>query len=236
MTSTRRKRHVSQEVSRAIMTHHFWNQQRGGDIINAQYDYRPNYNGNVVVFRDGRSKGKHECFLLLIDPDKTAVLQSLKQAADCALNPGASGKDMVLAAVKLAKENGAINLSLTDNSTKHISDSKSFRLANMYFLTTGQTWYESILPDLYPTDINTDIESWRHIVKTNTWSTLSRRLGNVSLPVDISDIDIGQAGSAMLVLARIKHTGTAFFADYENKLLVASKISSLYGINWRIDL
>lgn len=143
---------------------------------------------------------------------------------------------MVLAALNLAKQNGAVSFGLADDSKVWFdNDTRYFVLSNMYFLTSGETWYKSILPELTPTDPvkAAKINEWRIRALTNTWADVSQRLPqNIVIPVDISDIDIGRQGSAMEVLRRIKDAKTTFFADYDDELLIASNIGSLRGISW----
>ncbi len=212
----------------------------GGGVITGngiRYDYRTDRNSDgVLVFRGGRQKGRPECFLLLLNRDRTATLQTLKQAGDCALDPNGTGKTMLRAVLKLARERGATLIGLMDDSKKTLPNGKSFRLSNMYFLTTGQTWYETVIPGLRPQEKVDLIAHWRQRVLTNTWVEVAYRMGSVPIPVDISDIDGTQPGSAMIVLRRIKEAGTDFFADYDDAVLIASGVGNMYGIAWEAPL
>ena len=214
--------------------------QTGGGIVSGnsvRYDYRTGRNAlGVSVFYGGRTKGKKECFLLLLNPDKTADIQWLENAADCALDPNGSGKSMVRAVLNLARQRGARSIALMDTSKKTLANNKGFRLSNMYFLTTGQTWYESLIPGLYPQEKEDKVALWRQKVQTNTWEDVHRQLGDISIPVDISDIDASQPGSAMIVLRRIKEAGGDFFAEHEDDLLLASGIGNLHGLSWEAPL
>lgn len=236
---SRKTRKFSLEVKRMLLQHEFWRgQQTGGAIIEGdgvRYDYRTNINREhgTVVFRGGRKAGRKECFMLLIESDKTAVLQSLSQAADCALDPNGTGRSMVNAALNLARQRGATKIGLSDISTKRISKEKLFRLSNMYFLTTGRTWYESIIPGLRSTEKAALVERWRQTALTNTWADVGGRLG---ISVDTAGIDAHAPGSAMAVLQRIKEAGGDFFAEHEDDLLLASGIGNLHGLSWEAPL
>lgn len=236
--TTRRRKGYSREVIGYLLKHEFL--QTGGDIITGngiRYDYRTGHNWNgTIVFRGGRKQGKRECFLLLLNTDNTAILQALKQAADCALDPNGSGKSMVHAALNLARQRGAASIRLMDDSTKTLPSGHVFRLSNMYFLTIGKTWYESLIPELQPQEKQALVALWRHRALTNTWTDVARRLGPITIPVDISDIDTHQPGSAMRVLRRIKEAGTTFFAEFEDDLLMASGVGNLYGLAWSAPL
>lgn len=241
--TTCRKGHTRKGYSYEVMGHILKHEmlQVGGSIIKGDdhsYDYRTeqNYNGSII-FRGGRKQGKPECFLLLLNRDKTATLQSLKQAADCSLDPNSTGKSMVNAVVALARQRGAVSINLMDDSKKRLANGKMFRLSNMYFLTMGQTWYESIIPGLHPQEKEALIAQWRQRVMTNTWANVAQRLGRTVIPpVDISDIDVTQPGSAMAVLRRIKEYGSDYFADNEDDLLMASSVGNMYGMAWSAPL
>jgi hypothetical protein len=228
MPQTRRRSKYSAEVMRYIYANEW--KQNGGAVVEVngvRYDYRTNQMNRNIVIRGGRKAGRPDCFLMMIFPDKTAILQSLKQAEDCSIEPGGTGKTMVKSVLRIAKENGVKELTLSDDSKKRFPDGRMFWLSNMYFLTTGQTWYESLIPGLRPTEKVAKIEEWRARVKTNTWESL-----HIPSPVDISDIDVSAPGSAMMVLRRIKEIKGTYFADNEDDILNASKIGNLHGIEW----
>ena len=236
------RRYTRKGYSREVLGHILKHEslQRGGEIItgnNIKYDYRTerNYNG-VMIIRGGRKKGNPECFLLLLNRDNTATLQSLTQAADCSLDSRGTGRSMVNAVLSLARQRGAVSISLMDDSKKKLTNGKVFRLSNMYFLTMGKTWYESIIPGLQPQEKETLIKQWRHRAMTNSWADVYQRLGSVTFPVDITNIDVTQPGSAMAVLRLIKETGGDFFADYEDELLMASGVGNMYGLAWSAPL
>ncbi len=211
------------------------------DVPGARYDYRAERNAvtRTVVIRGGRSGRQTECFLVFLEPDGTAELHGLKPASDCALTEGATGRQMVAAALQIARKAKAKSLSLTDLSVKETASGKKFRLPDMYFLTTGQTWYESLIPGLVPIENAAMIAEWRDRVRTNTWDDVAeglRRRG-VTLPADLTEgIDTGRTGSATAVLRRIKDAGTDVFADYGEKLLLASGIGPLYRTDWIVTL
>jgi hypothetical protein len=147
---------------------------------------------------------------------------------------------MVEAAMKIARERGALTFTLDDISVKRLPSGEAFRLANMYFLTTGATWYESIVPGLRPMDAAAanKIAVWRERVRTNRWNDVARELTrwDVSAPeVDMS-VDPGAIGSAMVVLRAIKEAQTDFFAKHEEAVLAASFIGNLYGLTWIAEL
>jgi hypothetical protein len=246
MPATRRRLHQSTAVRRAILSHDFWARQAGGAVVEvngAQYDYRAERNAGTrtIVIRGGRRAGRPECFLLFLEPDKSAELHGLEQAADCALSGDGSGRKMVAAAVKIARARGATRFVLTDLARKKTDSGKKFPLSNMYFLTTGQAWYESILPGLVPTSKIDKIPVWRERVRTNTWTAVLQGLRAQGVVVDDAasrgaDVDVDAPGSAMTVLRRMKEAGTDFFADYDDEILIASGVGALHGVDWEMPL
>lgn len=226
----------------AIFAHDLRRREDGGivSVPGADYDYRSSKNGERIVIHGGRKKGATECFLLFIDPDKRATLQSLKQSADCALDVGATGRHMVEAALKLVREHGSTRLELDDGSYKRFPSGKSFHLSNVYFITMGKTWYETLIPGLRPITDGEKIETWRRRVLTNRWIDVSADLKRKGVPMPPSEftsgIDPTQPGSAMIVLRRLKDAHTDYFADYEEHIIAASNIGSLHGKPWEAPI
>ena len=239
----RTTRKLTREVRQATLANTFWKSQNGGGIISVngvRYDNRVSRNGNTIVIHGGRTKGRAGCFLLLFEPDSTVTLQGMKQAPDCALDPGGSGRHMINAALKIAMQRHATQLTLSDISQKHLPSGKSFKLADMYFMTTGKTWYETMIPGLQPETKQDKIPIWREKVHTASWDTiesaLREQVPDISIPVHVHDIDTSVPGTAMLVLSRIKDAQTEFFALYEDELINAFKIGSLFAITWAVSL
>ncbi len=211
----------------------------------------PNYERNIgddrvrFYFSPGRTTSDM-CFVLSIDPTGKAELKSLEQSDDCAVKPEeigehvgiGTGKKLLLAAYNLAVKKGATSFTFSDNSKKEVNSGVEFTLSDMYFLTKGVTWYESIIPGLRPTDKYYHvIEEYRKIVKTNTWADVASRLpSDVKITTDISMYDINAPGSAMMVLNEIKNHQPEFFPLYTNTLVSASNIKTLEASVWTADI
>ena len=220
-----------------------WPKQTGGGVVSQngfRYDYREYPLENAIVIRGGRTKGKQECFFLLIEPDNTAILQGIKAGEDCSLDGGANTKNMLKATFRLAKEKGATEIQLADDAKKYVDKDKDqyFFLSDMYFLTTGYSWYESAGVGVHPTAVfHKAVEDWRNRVRTNTWVSVVVNLPQpVHVPVDISDIDVTASGSAMIIFKRIKEANTTFFADYMAYLPNANGIGPMRSISWVAEL
>jgi len=234
---------LSQSVYRAIMMIHSNSGyagkyiQIGGGVVQVngyRFGYR-DIEGGITIF-GGRHLSKRPCFILTIDKE-TAILQSIESGNDCSLDEGATTKHTVLAAAQLAKERGAQILIFTDNSTKHLANGKYFRLSNMYFLTTGKTWYESIFPCRLGPQDEQKYRIWKRRVFMNKWNDVYTCLKKEYPDLDIDgSVDGSAEGSAMTFLQALKTERTDFFADYEAELLMCSGVGSLHGLVWTYDL
>ena len=246
--ATRRRKKTDHAIERCILSYQArnglelrLNQTGGGQISVAgfRFPYIEYDEGTHIAIRGRLTKTSKPCFVLFLERDKTAVLDNVENSP-CSLDDDAETKHAALAAFAIAKERGVSRIYLTDNSTKQISPDNKFFLFDMYFLTTGQTWYESFLPIRIDESESVPIEKWREIVRTNTWvsvfANLKRKHPAITVPVDISDIDTTVAGSAMKVLIRIKEAKTDFFVRYKVDLPGASDIATLRGTLWVADL
>jgi len=185
----------------------------------------------------GRQPDRQPCFTLSISPDHTAVLTTLERGTDCFIHAPESSKGLVLSAYHLAAYNGATTMTLSDRSSLRCPYRIS--LPDLSFLTTGKTWYESILPTLrlVPTENKDRFEAMRSKVQTNTWDSVSNRCNNLPL-LDTSDIDTSSPGSAMAVLNRAKKSGRycQYFSENMTNLLACSGIESVYDMSWVCDI
>jgi hypothetical protein len=206
--------------------------QRGGAIIYVKthpIHIREVKDGETLYIHGGP---KRPCFeLQLIRNEKHSILQGVQGRQDCFTDLHTDSRDILRAAIKVAKDHGILTMEFTDNST--IRCPERLTLSDLSFLTTGQTWYESVIPNLSVTDMPI-IEVFRKRVLTNTW----RSVGNGLLQFDTTGIDIDLPGSAMAVLARAKKSRTNCGALSANMdmLLLQSGILSLYGRHWACRL
>ena len=216
--------------------------QNGGGVIrvgNRNYNYDESEDGKGINIRSARPQTAGQ-FILSIDGD-TAVLQNVSKA----LTPSQTenSKDLVRAAVQIAKERGVSWIELTDNSTicKDGNDGSSVSLADYSFLTRGLTWYQTILPfePCDPAKLEENLEilnsiSWNDII---TDPTRSRRKTLIQLkkdlPVDITKIDTNAPGSIMTVLSRIPYeVRCGFYQQYLENIQIFAELRSLKGMKW----
>ena len=168
------------------------------------------------------------CFTVELFPNQRhAILQGIQRGTTCFADNHPESRDLVRAAAAVARQRGMLTMELTDNSK--LLCPQRVTLSDLSFLTTGQTWYESILPNLTATDAPM-LEIHRVRVRSNTW-----RIVGEGLPMFNSrGIDVDAPGSAMTVLARAKENRQqcADLAVHMGQLLFQSGIYSLYGHHW----
>ena len=203
------------------------------------YNNSPNINGNVdTIFIDGgRDAGRRPCFHMGIK-DNIASLDSIERGSDCFVDRHNNTRDLVELAFQIAKDKGCNKFQLTDNS--YIScKSGSFHLSDVYFLTKGMTWYESILPIKIAGLDDSIMTEYRNRVKTMKWKTVSDYLISKGVSLDFIDatgININAVGSSMAILDRIKtmknNTSCNFFKENTDSIIFISNIRSFHGTLW----
>ena len=210
-------------------------------IYNGHKIYYDTYkDGDTIVYYGGREVRDRPCFSLHII-GKLAILESIERGADCFIDKHESSKDVVLSAFQIAKNKGCKTFELVDNSYKVCYDTR-FNLSDVYFLTHGQTWYESILPIKIKSKDESTLSEYRQKALTTKWQTISNYLLALkeNIDVDLIGIDILAPGSAMKVLKRIKsmknEISCKFFAKNVENILKASDIKSFHDTVWTVLL
>jgi len=115
----------------------------GGRIMVNRHviNYRERKNpdeSNDIVFLAGRDKKKRPCFSLKITKDGDAILESIERRNNCFVDDHDNSKDLVIAAIQLAKNRKASTFQFQDNSFIQCPDKVT--LSDLSFLTTGKTW------------------------------------------------------------------------------------------------
>ena len=229
---------LNRDIRYYLLIHPFYGQSGGGGILTfnsyrIKYRKAVNNSTKTLFIYAGRSAGQRPCLVLSINGVE-AILQSLERGNDCFVNISSNSKNLVLAAIKLAKKFGATKLMLTDNSFIQCPD--KVHLADLSFLSTGRTWYESIAPF----KSQYDIEKYRSSVQQNKWAdilTMAKKRG-FELDINTGTINTEETGSAMKVIAYLKENKTSclFFSKMMGELLLWSGIPSLYGTSWTLEI
>jgi hypothetical protein len=227
------------DLSRYWILHHYMApfalSQRGGGGRHILYmndhpiEFRTTVTGNTIFILAGNRPETSPCFALELNrSDGTATLQDVVRRPACFMDNHSDSRDIVRAAYILAQKRGTRILEFTDHS--RIYCPAEVQLANLSFLTTGQTWYESILPITCRSPMCETIELFRQRVRTNTW----RQVGDGLIDIELTGVDIDAPGSAMAVLAAMKTDKKycGFFQRYMGQLLRRSQIDSLQGTHW----
>jgi hypothetical protein len=196
--------------------------------------YRNKFNDNHTIFING---GRRPCFVLSVE-GTVGTLQSLERGSDCFVDRHDNSKDLVMSAFQIAKSKGCTNFELTDNSFKSCLPYR-FNLSNVYFLTKGVTWYESILPLKIKSWSEEKLNKYRQNVKNTKWTTIAKYLLEAGANLDFvstEGVELNKHGSAMIILNRIKEMkndiSCQFFAKYTGEILIASKIETFHGTTW----
>jgi hypothetical protein len=213
-----------------------WKQHGGGrvEVDGHPINYRESVDGSSIIITAGDQHKYSQCFALSIYPDtKIAVLQTVSRRNDCFVDGHNNSRDLVRAAYMIAKERGMRAFEFTDLS--YIVCPGTVNLSDLSFLTTGQTWYESILPGLTCIDQLHNktcylLDEYRQRVRTNTW----RQVGHSLIDLDMHGVDIDAPGSAMLVLAALKREKQFcwFFDQNMDQLILNSGYVSMHGRQW----
>jgi hypothetical protein len=211
---------------------------------NIEYDLRVNSSGDegnntidLMAISTSKANNKQPCFIMKITPGGPSSLTSISRGISCFLDKKDDSTGIVLAALEIAKLKGAKTFEFTDNSSKLV-DGRKIRLSELSFLTTGQTWYERILPSLRLVD-NSErevLEIDRNRVKKNKWIDVYNNLlndFNIDINFGKSGIDITKEGSAMKILNR---ACTEFFDIEMVKLMRSSNLMLLHGTHWIMDI
>jgi hypothetical protein len=210
--------------------------QRGGAtmrIDGRNIEFKVTHTGRTVFVISAGSTPGHQCFALELDlSTHIATLQHVKRHSDCFTSDKTINMRLVvLAAYKYAKQKGMRRIQLIDISYITCPTGEIVHLADLSFLTTGRTWYESIIPGLICTSPR-DLEADRRRAEQTTWAEIG---GDLLRPIGI---DPTAPGSARRVLQAIKadHDRCSFFAHHITKLMGRSGIESLYDLPWAADI
>jgi hypothetical protein len=166
-----------------------WKQHGGGRVfVNGHpFNYRESVDGSSLTILGGNKTGYTPCFALsLNNHTSVAWLQTIEKQQShqlCFADGHSDSRDIVRAAYLIAQERGMRTFGFTDLS--YIICPAKVYLSNLSFLTTGKTWYESILPGLECKDCDS-IDEFRQRVATNTW----RQVGHSLIDLDVQGVDI----------------------------------------------
>ncbi len=212
-------------------------------IHGKRYKYRETKSGNFLYLY--RGENKRNCFEIILDIDeegnKYAHLDSFYNFDNCCNTMDSSGRDLFLAVVELLRERGNLKyMKFSDNSGKELETGEWIPLADTYFVSMGNTWYGSILPLIPLKPITTEIfQGYVNVVRKNRWDNvyecLKQHRPDISIPINISDIDTTMEGSAMIVFRRIKDAKSVFFAEYGYLLATCCGFPTMSGKMWKYN-
>jgi hypothetical protein len=212
-------------------------------------EYYEDIENNIKVIKGG-GIGKKTCFVMQQFMHKDQMFMNLhevKRGKHCFADGNGKSKDIVLAAIEIAKREGAHWIELMDDSKickVELNNDYAVNLSDYCFLTRGKTWYETIAP--FIPDKSEKIEKYRTLVLSKSWKDIIDHLqqdykhecNKILQEIHIdTTIDINAPGSGMKVLHSIpKSSRCVFFDKYIDYFLIGNGIQSLYGHRWYLPL
>ena len=240
---------LERDYIRSILIKEDFTKQLGGGNETIEVgDKKLKYKIKNHIFEDGtiellvtslsKADNSLPCFRLSIIPGGEAVLNSLEKGRECFIDEHENSRDLVFAAYLISKKKGAKILKLTDNSAIYCPE--KVYLSNLSFLTTGKTWYESILNIKPSEDINGELAKMRKRALENRWSDIENDLlrKGLILPFSKKGIDIDSIGSSMKVLSRAKKSKKfcSLFSENMSEILLSSNIINFKGKEWYLHI
>lgn len=224
--------------------------------------YREHIDGDILIVYGGvDALHSTPCFDVHLDyVTKHAYLQTVNKRSNgerlssdsrtvvttesCFDDDHQNSRDIVRGVYKLVQQYGMEKLEFRDESVIYCPEerltpgsrtavSAEVLLADLSFLTTGRTWYESIIPNLVCMNCP-NLERYRNTVYTNTWRTVGANIKGLQT----NGVDIDAPGSAMAVLNLMKKSEKycAFFSENMELLREWSGIQTLQGKSWYCDI
>ena len=210
------------------------------------------YGDDFIVFVDGSEaalgplgKDRYPSLTMCLDDEGFAVFRWLERSNVTIIDCVDNLKELLLGAVKVAKDLGYTKFRLVDDSCVGSSGySCKYSLADIHFICYGQTLYESILGDVIQYRSEERMNLYRYRALNVTWSVVSKHLiksyGDVDVHVDLTGIDVEAPGSCRSVLLRIiamdNEAMAAFLTNYLASIMFAADLPHFHNITWRLNL
>lgn len=203
--------------------------------------YDDEKNPAVTVIIDGANDAdRRPCFSLSIN-DKLAILEPIKRRKSKWVDRFDTSKYTIKAAFQLAKEKGCTEFEIIDSFYTSRYNTK-YNLSDIYFLTHGRTWLESILPVIIKSSDESIVSIIRQRALSGTWQTILTYLleSGIIVDFDLAGIDFTAPGSAMEALKRIKDLNNdlsfKFFAKNGCHIIHANTVHSLNYTRWIVQI
>jgi hypothetical protein len=229
----------------------------GKEIVRANYLFKYNEDNDMII-----ALSKHKglpCFRVTFESYTKSIEINISYYSDCAHNqelPSGKGTQIMLGVVfELIAKNPNFpkyrRISITDNSSivqyTENKDEYYVKLADMYFICTGCTWYSSLAPMFLQNkkDERTFLEDRSHIIGPTalSWQDFLKKLPNnistyLKKLIHIESQSALIPGSASVVLRRMKELKkySIIFYKFHDEFLRAFNIGSLFEKEWSIAL
>jgi hypothetical protein len=198
------------------------------------------YGDELTIFYSSRSDAERCHSMVFKIREGKATLLPLRRFfdKDGIIDLIEQSKDVTLAAFNYAKQRNGCDFILEDYF-KAQTNGHTYNINDVYFICTGQTWFDSFLSIKFYNSNEGWFDDCRENVMKNKWSVISPKLIAARVNLDIVNtegIDTKEDGSAMKVFDRIRkmdfHIACEFFSKYLRTILISSKIMSVSHIDW----
>ena len=205
------------------------------------------YGDDFIVFVDGSegalAEDRYPSLTMCVDDEGFAVFRWLERSNVTIIDCVDNLKELVLGAVKVAKDLGYTKFALVDDSCVGSSIySHNYSLSALYFICYGKTLYESFLGTSVEYFSEERMNVYRDIARNLTWSVASKHLNTLYEPfdVDLTGIDVEAPGSCRSVLLRIVGMGNEtmkiFFSKRLGSVMFAANLPRFHNCYCKLHL
>jgi hypothetical protein len=220
------------------------------DGLKIYYNVTKNmYGDDFIVFVDGSdaalAEDRYPSLTMSVDDEGFAVFRWLERSNVTIIDCVDNLRELVLGAVKVAKDLGYTKFALVDDSCMGSSVySYKYSLADMHFVCYGRTFYESILDVTVQYWSDENMRKYRDAVSNATWSDVYKQLNlserDFDFKFDIANVDINAPGSCMIVLARVaalnNEASSKFFTSSLTDIQFATGRQRFHCSEWTLNI
>jgi len=218
------------------------------DGLKIYYNVTKNiYGDDFMVFVDGSdaalAEDRYPTLTMSVDDEGFAVFRWLERSNVTIIDCVDNLRELVLGAVKVAKDLGYTKFRLVDDSCVGSSIySYEYSLSALHFICYGKSLYESILDVTYDYWDEEDMNKRRIRAQTVTWSEVYKHLVEMGadFDFDLTGIDVETPGSCREVLLQIAGLDNEvprwFFGKYLSSVMFAANLPRFHNSIWTINI
>ena len=208
------------------------------------------YGDEFIVFVDGSEaalgplgKDRYPSLTMSVDDEGFAVFRWLERSNITIIDCVDNLRELVLGAVKVAKDLGYTKFRLVDDSCVGSSIySHEYSLSALHFICYGRSLYESILDVSNDYWDEEDMNKHRIRAQTVTWSEIYKHLVKMGadFDFDLTGIDMEAPGSCREVLLQIAALDNEvprwFFGKYLSSVMCEANLPRFHNSIWTIHI